>query len=188
MGGCYKERACVEASVSLPLRWRFGSKVPPEPEPYLYLVAHSATVGIVCPFPVRSPPSPRPAQLASSRPRMPCHSLPPPQPGFSSFPVSVNSHFPPCPYHYPLPSSISFDLQISNPIPSGQTPNTLSMHLANRTVPKFGSLTSHVGNGPPPPDLRSRLNQALSHLFFLLLPPSSPTSSQRPCPRQLPPS
>jgi hypothetical protein len=126
-GGDYKEERESVSGVSLPLRWRFGPKLPSppnHPRPYLYLV-HNLSVGMLHPFPVRSPPQSLASllhSLASSPPRLPCHchSLLPPQPGFSSFPVSVDSDFIPCPPSLLHPSSI--DLQISRPIPSDLSP------------------------------------------------------------------
>jgi hypothetical protein len=102
--------------VSLPLRWRFGPKLPPPnlPLPYLYLL-------IICPWESRVPSrSDRPqslaslAQLASSTPRLPCHSLPSPAARFLDSPGIRGSQSPALPSP---PSSVYIDLQISRPIP-----------------------------------------------------------------------
>ena len=131
--------------------------------------------------PVRSPPSPPPAQLNLLCPAIHC------------CPVSTPSRVPLIRILFHSPSSyrsspyIDLDLQISRhlapnrpqsprSIPSGRTEPLPTVWL-----PVFSRRQRS-----PPLDLRSRLNQALSHLFFLLLPPSSSMSSQRPCPRQLP--
>ena len=139
------------------------TRAAPRSPDYLYLVIHSPWEWSLA-FPVRSPPSPRPAQLALN-----C-------PATHSYPVSLPSEYPLIriiflltSYHR-FPSAVLVDLQISphlatrplspQSIPSGRTEPLL----------QFGSLPSHVGNGHPS---RSQIASQSSSLSSLL-PPTSP--------------
>jgi hypothetical protein len=114
-GGDYKERERERVLCLTATPLEIWTKVaPPEPPlPYLYLV-------IISPWeshhPSRSDHPPQSlASLLHSLPRLvlDCPATPclPPQPGFSSLPVSVDSNFNPLPS--PLLPSIYIDLEIS---------------------------------------------------------------------------
>ncbi len=179
-GGCYKERACVESKVS---HCHSAGDLVQRCPPNLSRISFTHRGNILpLPGPITPLNSLCTACLVSSSTALPLPASP--QPGFSSFPVSVNSHFTPCPYHYPLPSSISLDLQISNPIPSGQTPNT-PFSEPNRPRVRLPPFPRRQRSTPS--DLRSRLNQALSHLFFLL-PLPVPHEFPKTVPAPTPPS
>ena len=180
-GGDYKER---ERACLLSHCHSAGDLVqscPPRTSP-VFVFGHKSFRGNFTgfPFPVRSPPL-RLAlctAFASSRPRLPCHSLSPPQPGFSSLPVSVVSNLTPCsllPCPFPSPSSTSISRSPTQSHPT-LTPVTL-VHAspANRTVPQLGSLPSHVGNGHPPLQISDLVS--IKHSLASLLPITPPSSS-----------
>lgn len=167
--------------VSLPLE--IWTKCCP-PRPYLYLVITWESHHLPGPI---TPQEPRlaSAQLTLPRPLLDCPATPclPPQPGFSSPGIRAFKFS-------ALPSPLLLHLHRSpdrRAIPSTLTPgHPVHASPTNRTVPQLGSLPSHVGNGHP---FRSQISSQSSSLASLLpiTPPSSSTSSQRPCPRQLPP-
>jgi hypothetical protein len=114
-GGDYKERerACVVSHCHSAGDLDQSCPPPEPPLPYLYLVIISPWESHPS-FPVRSPPQSLASLLHSlPRPVLDCPATPclPPQPGFSSLPVSVDSNFNPLPP--PLLPSIYIDLWIS---------------------------------------------------------------------------
>jgi hypothetical protein len=160
-GGDYKERVCLTAT-------RCGDldQNRPRPRPYLYL-GHNPLVGTTRPLPGPiTPPEPRLASaqlgLVSSSTALPLLRSPQ-QPGLSSFPVSVDS----LPSTPPIDHPSTIDLEISRQIPSTRSPGHPSPRLSgepNRPAAWLPAFPRRQRS--PPPDLRSRLNLALSHLFF----------------------
>jgi hypothetical protein len=185
LGHGYKEERGVLCLTATPLE--IWTKVaPPEPASPVFVFAHNLSVGISSPFPVRSPPEPRLACTAC----LVHSSTALPLPAFPRSPLSRLSRYPWIPISCPALSPPHPSTSISRS--QGQShpwPPVTPVHAspANRTVPQPGSLPSHVGNGHPS---RSQISSQSSSLASLLpvTPPSSSTSSQRPCPRQFPPS
>lgn len=136
------------------------------------------------PFPVRS----YPLHCYSSSTALP---LPPtPAAGFSPIPVPVNSYIVSYPLSLPFPLLHPQRSPDLSGILNGTDPShpVHSSSQANRTVPavlQFGSMPSHVGNGLPSGSQISSQSSSLSSVLPMGNLQNS-TSSQRPCPRQLP--
>jgi hypothetical protein len=104
----------------------------------------------------------------SNPPRLPCHSFPPLQAGFSPFPVPDNSYYRPLPLPPTIPPPPSAAISRSLGNPNGTDPCHRNPFLAgepNRSCSLAPCFPRRQRS--PPLDLRSRLNQGLSHLFFL---------------------